>query len=106
MKHVDEDKKDEILQKATLANVLKDYHNYHKKKGSQFVMDCPKCGTPDKLEFSEAKNVVKCFKCDLGAKTPQTYLKKFHGHTFPEILTILARIEGIVLEDVNPGPVK
>lgn len=95
MKHLPPELTKEILDKATLANVLKDYHHYHKKKGTQFVMDCPKCGTPDKLEFSESKNVAKCFKCDIGVKTPVNYLTKFQGRSFPEALVELARIEGI-----------
>lgn len=108
MKHLPEEIKDEILQKATLSNVLKDYHQYHKKKGSQFVMDCPKCGEKDKLEFNEPKNVAKCFKCDIGVKTPVNYLTKFHGKTFVEALVELARIEmisTIVKEEPAPAPV-
>lgn len=98
---IPEEIKDTILEKATLFNVLKDYHQFHKKKGSQFVMDCPKCGEPDKLEFSESKNVAKCFKCDLGVKTPVTYLKKFHGLDFPEALVELARIEAIEIPEAE-----
>jgi|GEM_PF-129462 len=101
---IPEEIKDQILDKATLANTLNDYHSQQKKKGSQVVMECPKCGKPEKLEFSPAKNVVKCFSCDLGAKTPQTYLKKFHGMSFPEILEDLARIEAIDIPEETPKP--
>lgn len=93
--YIPEELKNQIIDKATLSNVLKDYHNYHKKKSKQFVMDCPVCKGPDKLEFNEAKNVAKCFSCDLGVKTPASYLKKFHSLSFPDILKELARIEMI-----------
>ena len=99
---IPEELKTQILEKATLANVLKDFHQYHKKKGSQFVMDCPKCGEADKLEFNEAKSIAKCFKCDLGAKSASSYLKKFHGKSFIEILIELARIEMIDIPETAP----
>lgn len=105
MKHLPEEIKNQILEKATLANVLKSFHQYHKKKGSQFVMDCPKCGEKDKLEFNEPKNIAKCFKCDIGVKTPVNYLTKFQGKTFVEALVELAKIEGIsTLEKEDPAP--
>ncbi len=105
MKHLPEEIKNEILEKATLDNVLKDYHPTQKKKGSQFVMDCPKCGEKDKLEYSAAKKVAKCFKCDIGVKTPVNYLTKFHGKSFIEALVELARIEQIsTIEKENPAP--
>lgn len=108
MKHIPEELKNEILEKATLSNVLKDFHNYHKKKGTQYVMDCPKCGEKDKLEFSESKKVAKCFKCDIGVKSPVNYLTKYQGKSFPEALIELARIENIDLtvkeEPKKPTP--
>lgn len=87
--------KQEIEEKATLYNVLKEYHNFSKKKGAQHVMECPKCGTKDKLEFSEAKNIASCFKCDIKVSTPVSYLMKFHDKTYPEALEELAKIEAI-----------
>lgn len=91
-----EELKQKILDTATLDNVLKDYHPQQKKKGSQLAMNCPKCGAEDKLEYKPAKQIVKCFKCDTpGAKTPVSYLMKYHDLSYPEALAELARIEMI-----------
>ncbi|ANW96721.1 hypothetical protein AXE80_10745 [Wenyingzhuangia fucanilytica] len=103
MTYIPDDKKNEIIEKATLENVLNDFHSF-KKSGSSKVTDCPKCGGKDKLTFTPAKKVVKCFVCDLGVKTPANYLKKFHGKNFVETLTDLARIENISIDDIPPAP--
>lgn len=95
MPYIPDETKNEILQKATLENVLQHYHPNQKKKGAQFVMDCPKCGTKDKFEYNRPKAVAKCFKCDIGVKSPAKYLQKFHGLTFGQALEELAKIEGI-----------
>ncbi|UOY07745.1 CHC2 zinc finger domain-containing protein [Muricauda sp. SCSIO 64092] len=96
MKHIPEDIKKQILKKATLHNVLQHYHGFHKKKGVNHVMDCPKCNKKDKLEYNEKKGIAKCFSsCDLGVRTPVNYLMKFQGLTYGQALHELARIENI-----------
>lgn len=95
MKHIPDDTKSTILENSNLYNTLKDYHGFHKKKGTNHVMDCPLCHGKDKLEFNEKKEIVKCFKCDIGVKTPANYLQKFQGLTYGQALHELARIEGI-----------
>ncbi|MEX0274283.1 MAG: CHC2 zinc finger domain-containing protein [Flavobacteriaceae bacterium] len=97
MPRIPDDIKAQILDRASLHNVLKEYHGLHKKKGASYVMDCPKCGVKDKLEYSEAKEIAKCFKCDIGVKTPANYLQKFQGLTYGQSLEELARIEGVVI---------
>lgn len=97
MKHIPEDIKKEILDKATLHNVLTDYHTLHKKSGSNYKIDCPKCGKPGKLEYNEAKKVAKCFSCDIGVKSPVNYLTKYHNLTYVQALQELARIEHITI---------
>lgn len=98
--------KQEIEEKATLYNVLKEYHNFSKKRGSQFIMDCPTCGTTDKLEFTEAKNIASCFKCDIKVSKPVSYLMKFQGKSYPEALQVLAEIEAIEIKEEKPKPKK
>lgn len=106
MPRIPEDIKKEILEKATLHNVLKEYHGFHKKKGAGYVMDCPNCGTKDKLEYSESKGIAKCFKCDIGVKGPAAYLQKFQGMTYGEALAELARIELIDIKKESPEAAK
>lgn len=97
MKHIPDEIKQQILDKATLYNVLQKYHGFHKKKGANHVMDCPLCGEKDKLEYNEPKNIAKCFHCDIGVKTPANYLQKFQGMTYGQALGELASIEGIII---------
>jgi len=99
MSYISEEKKKEILEKSSLENILAQYHDLSKKKGASFVATCPICLTENKLEYSKSKGVVKCFKCDIGVKTPINYLQKFHNKSFPEALEELARLEMIDLED-------
>lgn len=100
---ISDDKKQEILDKATLINVLNAFHSL-KKKGSQEVTLCPLCQSDDKLQYSKAKEVSKCFKCGIAAKSPVDYLMNFQGMTYPEALEELARIESIDLTEINPAP--
>ena len=102
MAYINEDKKQEILNRAQLDNTLKAYHPDGKKKGSQIKYTCPLCHTEEKLEFSPAKNIVKCFKCNEGASDPVNYLQKFHGLDFPQALESLAQIESISLAEDKP----
>ena len=102
MPYISEDKKQEILNKAQLDNTLNAYHQHGKKKGSQIKYTCPICKKADKLEFSPAKNIVKCFSCDIGAGQPIDYVMKFHNLTYPQALESLAQIENISLQEEKP----
>jgi hypothetical protein len=95
MTFIPEDIVKEIEEKATLHNILKQYHNLSKKRGSQIVIDCPSCGKKEKLEYSEKKGIAKCFSCDTSAKTPVSYLMNFQGKSYREALEELAKLEGI-----------
>jgi len=99
MSYISEEKKQEIIEKSTLENILLQYHDLHKKKGASIVAKCPLCLTEDKLEYSRSKGVVKCFKCDVGVKTPVNYLQKFHNKNFNEALEELAKLEMIDLSE-------
>lgn len=105
MPKITDELKKQILDKATLHNVLQEYHGFHKKKGASYVMPCPKCGKEDKLEYNEAKQIANCFSCDLGGvKTPVSYLMKYQDMSYPQALEELARIEHISLLQVEfPG---
>ncbi len=105
MTHIPEDVKKEILDKATVENVLIHYHNgLGKKKGADYHLYCPKCETDDKLSYNRPKSVAKCFKCDIGVKTPANYLMKFHGLTYGQALHELARIECIEIPERRRRP--
>lgn len=105
MPYINDDKKQEIIDKATLDNALDAYHQAPKKKGSQLVYDCPLCKKQDKLTYSKAKGIIKCFPCDTSAKSPIDYVMKFHGLTYPEALENLAQIESISLKEEKPKKV-
>jgi len=92
MTYISPTKKQEILDAVSLHQILESYHSLSKKKGAQIVIDCPKCGKKDKLEYNRAKEVVKCFSCDIGVKTAANYLQKFQNKTFPEALQELAKL--------------
>lgn len=102
MSYISDEKKQEILSKATLHNTLNSYHNLSKRKGSQIVIDCPLCQQVDALEYSEVKKIAKCFKCDIGVKTPVSYLTKFQGKTYREALEELAKLEMIDISEKKP----
>ena len=102
MPYISSEKKQEILSKATLHNILQQYHDLSKTKGSQIVVNCPICGGKNKLEYSESKKVVKCFKCDVGVKSPVNYLTKFHNKSYNEALEELAKLELIDLPQNKP----
>lgn len=102
MPFISEEKAKEIKDKATLYNVLKDYHNFSKKKGSNYVMECKVCGGKEKLQFNEAKNIATCFSCDISVSTPISYLMKFREMSYPDALKELARIENIDIEETKP----
>ena len=102
----------ELLQKikddCTLDHILKDYHssNQWKKKGSNYHLHCPVCKTDHKLEYSEAKSIAKCFKCDTGASTAQSYLIKFQGLSAMDSVLQMARVINIDIPDESKIPKK
>ncbi|WP_378186859.1 hypothetical protein ACE939_00740 [Aquimarina sp. W85] len=97
MAYINDDIKQQILDKATLENTLNSYRSNPKTKGSQLAYECPLCLKKDKLEYSKAKDIVSCFSCGVSAKKPVDYLMKFHGNEYPEALENLAIIENISL---------
>lgn len=99
MAYISPEKKTEILEAVSLIDILQDYHDVSKKKGSQIVMDCPKCSKKNGLEYSKYKNIAKCFSCDIGVQTAANYLQKFHNKSFPETLELLAKKAMIELVD-------
>lgn len=103
MAYISEEKKLEILAKATLEKILTQYHDLSKNKGVNRIADCPICGTEKKLEYNPKKDIVKCFKCGAkGAKTPVSYLMTYQGKSYKEALEELAKLELIDLPDRPP----
>jgi hypothetical protein len=85
-----------IKETAQIDNVLRDYHSeLDDKKPTQWKMDCPLCDGKKKLEYSTAKNIVKCFKCKTGANSAQSYLIKFQKLEPWDSIVEMARIESI-----------
>ncbi|WP_196890395.1 CHC2 zinc finger domain-containing protein [Aureivirga marina] len=86
---------EEIKSKSTLEQILNQYHNLGKKKGSSYEMHCNNCKGEGRLKYTPTKKIAKCFKCDVGVKTPISYLMKFHGHNYTQALEELAQLNFI-----------
>lgn len=102
MAYISEEKKLEILEKATLERTLSQYHSQWRKRGKDLKDDCPICKKKDKLSYSPTKEVVKCFSCDIGARKPVSYLTKFQGRSYKEALEELAKLEMVDLPERKP----
>lgn len=93
-------KRDEVIksikEKATLKNILADFHSERKEKPNKWILTCPSCGNP-KAEYTLAKDIFKCFKCDAGASTAQSYLIKVRGFSAWDSMVEMARVEGITI---------
>ncbi|GAK96848.1 hypothetical protein JCM19294_1157 [Nonlabens tegetincola] len=84
----------EIKEKATLKNTLADFHPERKEKPNKWILTCPSCGH-EKAEYSLSKDIYKCFKCDAGASTAQSYLIKVRDYSNWDSIVEMARIESI-----------
>lgn len=79
-----------------------------KKKGTSYVGDCPDCAGKGKLSVSEAKQIVKCFKCsDKGMDVVAWYMH-IHRCEWADAVVALGKEFGmghrITETDEQPAP--
>lgn len=89
--------KDQIQDPADLEWTIREFVEL-KNSGSSLVGDCPKCGGKNKFSFHPAKCLFKCFACDIGGKSPLSFLTKSKGFSVQDAKEHFARRDGTHLE--------
>lgn len=86
-----------------LLDVISDFHEL-RKRGKDYVCDCPRCHAHDKFEYSPAKGIFKCWSCsDVGGTDAISYLMKAENMQYYDALDYLAR-KFCVMLDPAPTP--
>lgn len=91
---INEETKEEILQRATLEEALNKYCATARGR-NKYV--CPMCGKV--MEYHQGKKLVKCFHCDWGTNSAATLLMDSTRCSFPEALERLAGDFGVVIPE-------
>lgn len=92
--YIDEETKQEILQRATLEEALNKYCTTARGR-NKYV--CPFCGKV--MEYHPGKKLVKCFHCDWGTNSAASLLMETTKCSFPEALEKLAGDFGIIIPE-------
>lgn len=92
--YIDEETKQEILQRATMEEALNKYCDTARGR-NKYV--CPMCGKV--MEYHPGKQLVKCFHCDWGTNSAATLLMETTKCGFPEALERLAADFGVVIPE-------
>jgi hypothetical protein len=66
-----------------------------KRKGASYVGDCPKCGAVGKFSVSAAKQVAKCFKCDVAYKDDIAFVSDLKNLDFKTTVEFMAADYGL-----------
>lgn len=97
-----------IRETARIEDVIADYVPL-KGKGAALTGDCPQCGGKGKLSVSKAKQIWKCFVCDIGGSDAVSFLTGCQHMAYPDALRLLADKYSITIpengEKVKPGKV-
>ncbi len=81
-----------------LVDVISDFHEL-RRKGKDYVCDCPVCKGKDKISVSPAKGLFKCWNCpDVSGNNAISYLMKAERMTYPDALDHLARRFSVILD--------
>lgn len=89
---------DQIRTAAQVEEVIPDYVTL-KKKGTSQVGDCPQCGAKGKLSVSAARQIWKCWACNVSGKDAISFLTTVKEMSYPDALQHLAGKYGIVIPD-------
>lgn len=89
--------KDQASHLATLESVILDFSAL-KPQGASQVGECPHCGS-QKLTWTPAKKIVKCFVCDKFATDTIGFLTQLVGKTYIQSLVYVAEKYNISLAD-------
>jgi DNA primase len=100
---IPKEKISDILSQVKILDVISEFEEVS-KQGKSFFCTCPECGKTGKgkgLSINPAKNIAKCFSCDV-SQPPVDYLMKHQHMTYPDALRYLAEKYGILLEEPKP----
>jgi len=95
---ITERSKQEILDRASLLEVAEKIDSGFKKKGASYTIPCPFCGHESKFSIHPAKDIYKCFSCDVGGKGAVDYLMNRKKINYPQALQEVADMYNIVVE--------
>ncbi|HLB59092.1 MAG TPA: CHC2 zinc finger domain-containing protein, partial [Bdellovibrionota bacterium] len=89
---------EEIKQRSNIVEIVSRFVDL-KRAGANFKGHCPFHSekTPSFM-VSEDKQIFHCFGCGVGGNI-FTFLMKYEGKTFPEVLRELANLTGVSLPD-------
>lgn len=73
------------------------------KKGASYVGRCPKCEAEKGFNFSPAKNIFKCFKCDFKGNNAVTFLTRL-DKGYGDALESIARLLNVPLTEKKVIP--
>ena len=66
-----------------LLDIISDFHEL-RKRGKDYVCDCPVCKGKDKMNVSPSKGIFKCWNCpDVSGNNGISYLMKAEQMTYP-----------------------
>jgi len=82
---------DKIHQNKGLVSILETFVSF-KKKGNNYIGDCPFCTAKNKFNIQPKKQIYKCFSCDQGGNNPIKFLMDYQQMTYPQAIEHCAKI--------------
>lgn len=101
MSYISKEITEQILraQEGKLQDVIAGFSPL-KRSGSSFTTVCPRCGRENGLVITPGKGIFKCFKCgDVKGKSAIDYLMTGKGMSYPDALTYIANLYGIIIPE-------
>lgn len=99
----DDKRKIKDSSEGRLIDVASDFHEL-RKRGKDYVCDCPSCKGREKLNISPSKNIFKCWSCSISGKGALGYLMSVEGMDYPSALDYLARKFNVLLDAPQHSP--
>lgn len=101
--YIDDETKQRIEQAATLAAVLDRYYTEVKRNSRTVTYQCPFC-QDGKLEYSIAKQLCKCFKCDYGTKSGIDLLMRDRKMEYIDVMEVKPKTDNLIdIKKEKPG---
>lgn len=92
----------EIKNRLTITDVVRDYAQLHPASSGQMKMLCPFHDDHDpSMIINERKGLAWCFSCNSGGDI-FSFVQKIENCTFPESVRILAEKAGVPMEEYKP----
>lgn len=91
----------QIMESAKVLEVVEHFQQL-KKSGSSHIGECPKCKNKKSFNVSVAKNIFKCFDCEVKGNAIN-YLMDCQNMTYPDALKWLANFYNIIIPSAHEG---